>query len=215
MKTKAVAVACMCIALGIAAHLIHSNGDPEASSERDEYDWDGITAMIAAGISANERYAIEEVQLEHVPLSSSKIFLVIVRQYEQLLGPRRRPVLYHPDQERLEHDRARLRTVLETARYDIDSPDELLAVATEVAPLLYGCSPMQHEILTSTDVVGAGRLPITKDVIHNQGRPPIPVVNYYGRMGPWNDIVHVSAVLHGERLDISLHPVHQPLRAYE
>lgn len=179
------------------------------------FDWNVIERMIASGVSSNERYSVEAVELRHVPMPSAKVFFVVDRQFEALLGPKQTLLVYYPDSKIFVHEHDHLKGILGTRQYKAESTDELLTLASEVVPLLYGCSPTQHEVVTKSDLVGSGRLPITKDTILVRGTPVGLFANYYARLGPWGDIVSVVAVLQGKKLRIVIHLIYQTPRVYE
>ena len=173
--------------------------------------------MIVGGISTNNRYSVEEVKLAHVPMPSAKVFFVVDKLFEATQGPKQTLVMYYPEAKVLDHKQENLKSILRTRRYKADSPDELLSLASEVAPMMYGngSRPSQHEILTTSDVVRSGSLPIKKDVIRIQGEDVGLFVNYYAKIGPWGDVLNVTAVLRGQRLQVSFHPIYSVPRGYE
>lgn len=213
MKLNIVAV-CLALLFTGCSDSAWTRKPPKADRLRD-FDWNVIERMIASGVSSNDRYTVEEVALRHVPMPSAKVFVVVDKQFEALLGPKQALLTYYPGSKVLVHDHDHLKRILESRQYKADSPDALLALASEVVPLLYGSRPTQHEVVTESDLIGSGRLPITKDTIQLQGPLAGMFVNYYAKLGPWGDIVNITAVLHGQRLQVSIHPIYLVPRVYE
>lgn len=172
-----------------------------------DFDWAAIEAMVVSGRTSSERYSVEEVTLQRVPMPGAKVFFVVDKQHEALLGPKQALFQFYPEARVFDHHPQNLRSTLETREYVAATPDELFALAAEVVPLLYGCRLTQHEIVTETDLVASGRLPVTKDILRMDGKDAGLFVSYYARIGPWKDIVNATAVLQGRRLQIYFHPL--------
>ncbi|NIR48599.1 hypothetical protein GWO43_09200, partial [candidate division KSB1 bacterium] len=165
MKRRIIVAVSVSGALGVAIALVLWWRTPGDTDDLRDFDWDAIKAMIVTGASTNDRYSVEEVKLDRVPMPSAKVFFVVDKQFEALLGPKQALVLYYPEAKALNHDPELLKMIFERRQYKANSPDELLTLVAEVAPLLYGSRPAQHEILTRSNMVGSGSFPITTDTI--------------------------------------------------
>ena len=187
----------------------------EEITNRGMIDWKVIKTMIGSGISSNDSYFVQEVQLQHVQITGTKVFYVLNKQMHALIGLKGVLAMYYPELETLDYDPKHLKSTLESRQYKAGSTEELLALASEVVPLMYGCCPVEHKLVNESDVVGSGRLPMTKDTILGYESRGGLFVNYYATLGPWKDTVNVTVVLHGQHLSVSISPIDVVPRGYE
>jgi hypothetical protein len=179
------------------------------------FDWIVVRDMIVSGVSQSDRYSIEEIPVRHIEMSGAKIFFVEDKPFEALLGPMQAIALYFPQEKILDRDIEHLRTFIESARYKITSPEELLELAREAVPLYYGSKPVQQKILTDYSPFASGAVPITKQKFRSfHGKEGI-LVSYYAEIGPWPDILNPVVVLNDGHLKITIAPIDIPPRVYQ
>ena len=176
MKRKATIIA-LCLGvlvLSLVAILASRKGSLRSESRipqtdfHDGFDWVVVREMVVAGVSQRDRYTVQEIPLQHVQMSGAKIIFVEDTGYEALLGPMQAIALYFPQEKVLDRDLEHLRTHIESARYKLTSPDELLELAREAVPLYYGSKPSQQKILTDYSPFASGVVPITKQTFSSR-----------------------------------------------
>jgi hypothetical protein len=177
-------------------------------------DLEVVREMIVSGNLTNETYAVEPIPLEHVTLPA-KVFLVRDVAHGALLGPKQTLVLYYPEAQAVVHDPKQLATLLLYGGVDVETQEGLLAWAGEAVPLLWGSAPRQHKAVAGSDLVGSGRLPVTRDTLVHEGKPVGQFVSYYARLDPWGDLVNAVVVLRGKHVEVSLVPIYRAARVYE
>jgi hypothetical protein len=179
------------------------------------FDWIVVREMVVAGVSQRDRYTVQEIPLQHVQMSGAKIIFVEDKGFEALLGPMQAIALYFPQEKVLDRDLEHLRTHIESARYKLTSPDELLELAREAVPLYYGSKPSQQKILTDYSPFASGVVPITKQTFSSRQGTGGILVSYYAEIRPWPDIVNAIVVLNGDQLKITIAPIDIPHRTYQ
>jgi hypothetical protein len=209
---NSVATFWLAVGAATAAFVPASCGHDEAADV--DLDLPAIREMIVSGNLTSERYAVEPIRLEHVTLPA-KVYLVRDVAHGALLGPKQALVLYYPEAQAVVHDPEQLRTLLLYGKVDAETHEELLAWAGEAVPLLWGSAPGQYEVVTESDLVGSGRLPMIRDTLVQGGEAVGLFASYYARIGPWGDIVNAVVVLRGGHAEVSLQPIHLVPRVYE